>query len=440
MADYRKFHKTNKNGNPVSVHDFAIFQYLTEKENIFILGGIPYIYQDGVYKADLNGTKLKTMIRRLIHPDLVNANIIDRVYKLFINADELQTTAEQINAFPVHWINFRNAFYDPIRKMLIPHAPSYKAVNQIPHEYDPRKRPQGKQIDEWLHFIAPDNDSREMLLQFCGYCMTTDTRQQKFLTLIGEGGTGKSTMIRLLSDTIGADNISNVSLKDLTMRFSSFDLMGKLLNCCADIEGGTIEETGVIKQIIGEDPIRAEAKGKQAFKFQSYAKLIFSANSFPTVLNEKTSGFYRRLLILEMNRKPDATKPNYLETLETETNHFIYLCMEALGRMYEAGRLTDPERSRKAVQQIRNDSDSVEAWIQEDMFQDEKSELERGFLYDRYAQYCDIQERQKVTRKGFFKTLREKGYQEKRTSYSRYFIGLSADHDRIGAEMSENTT
>ena len=146
---------------------------------------------------------------------------------------------------------------------------------EIPHKYDPDAKYNGTKMEEYLNFICEEEDSREMLLQFVGYCLTKDVGQQKFLVLNGEGGTGKSTVIRLIEALTGSRNVSNISLTDLQQRFASFGLMGKLLNSCADLEIQALEDTSVIKKILGEDTLRAEQKGKDAISFKSYAKLIF---------------------------------------------------------------------------------------------------------------------------------------------------------------------
>ena len=86
--------------------------------------------------------------------------------------------------------------YDCKEKRLLPHSPKYKAINQIPHEYKPDAVYQGKRTEEFLSFICPEPDNREMALQFAGYTHTKDVGQQKFLVLLGEGGSGKSTFIK----------------------------------------------------------------------------------------------------------------------------------------------------------------------------------------------------------------------------------------------------
>ena len=111
-----RFHLFEK-GKLKGVFDNAIFEYLREKENIFVIGQVPYIYRSGVYVADMSGAILKTAIKSLIYPELIKSSVIDRVYKLFLQDADLQVKADEVNRYPPEWINFLNGFYDPLKNM-----------------------------------------------------------------------------------------------------------------------------------------------------------------------------------------------------------------------------------------------------------------------------------------------------------------------------------
>lgn len=418
-----QFHLINDKGRITGVFDFAIFEHIKKNHDLFVLGGVPYIYRDGVYRPDLNGAELKTMIRKLIYPEFVKSNTIKRVYDLFISASELQVTDEDLNNYPIEWINFKNAFYDPVAKRMIRHDPKYRAVNQIPHKFDPTVQPTGENIMSWFMDMF-DTEEIEMLLGFSGLCMTRDTRQQKFLILNGEGGTGKSTVIRLIEEVIGTENVSNISLSELTQRFSAFGLLGKLLNSCADLEIDALEDTSTLKKVLGEDSLRAEAKGKDAISFRSYAKLIFSTNELPIVKAERTNGFYRRLLILPMNKLPKRKDPDFFSKLTGEIDFFIWASVKALERLYQVGTITEPESSVEAVERLRCDSDTVEAFLKDECERVQEGREERSSLYTAYDTYCYKSDRQSLTRNNFYKALRLKGFSEYMSLGTRYFKGI----------------
>ena len=414
-----RFHLFEK-GKLKGVFDNAIFEYLREKENIFVIGQVPYIYRSGVYVADMSGAILKTAIKSLIYPELIKSSVIDRVYKLFLQDADLQVKADEVNRYPPEWINFLNGFYDPISGELIPHDPEYRAINQIPWEYHPGERVSGAEVEKWLRFITPNPEDRQMLLEYCGYCLTRDTRQQKFLILVGSGGSGKSTLIRLLETVLGEDNLSHVSLKELSQRFASYGLLGKLCNSCADLETGALEDTSVLKKLLGEDAIRAEAKGKDAISFKSYAKMLFSTNELPLVLSERSNGFFRRVMVLPMDNRPEKARADFLEVLQGEIGYFLHLCVSALVRMYAAGKIHESPASIEAVKSLRNDSDTAEAFLSERCEQNGER-TERGKIFSQYESWCYTSGRTSLSRTSFYRSLRAKGIKEISSGGQRYF-------------------
>lgn len=432
-----KFHLFGKDGRVTGVFDYAIFQHLTAEHNIFILGGIPYIYECGCYHQDENGAKLKTLIRACCYPAFIKSTTIKRVYDLFITAAELQVSYSDLNQYPAHWINFKNGFYDPVAHQLIPHDPAYKAINQIPHNYNPNGSDIGVAVEEWLSFIVPDDEDREMLLGFAGYCLTRDTRQQKFMILNGEGGTGKSTVIRMIEAMVGSENTSNISLSELTQRFASFGLLGKLLNSCADLEVQALEDTSTLKKTLGEDTLRGEAKGHDAFSFKSYAKLIFSTNELPVVKAERTNGFYRRLLILPMNRVPSVRKADLFEKLHAEIGYFIWLCTDALERVYMRGELVESANSIEAVKRLRMDSDTVAAFLNDEVYKVRGARVERSLLYQKYEVYCYNSDRQKLTRNNFYRSMRIKGFADFKSGDHRFFEGISLEKTALQVALPD---
>lgn len=423
--DLDQFHLINENSGKITgVFDLAIFEYLKTTKDLFVLGGVPYIYRDGVFRPDQSGAELKTMIRELIYPEFVKSPTIKRIYDLFISDASLQVTTEDLNQYPVEWINFRNGFYDPRSKRMIPHDPKYRATNLVPHIYDPEGQLKGTTVQEWLMFICDTPEDIEMLCQFSGLCLTRDCRQQKFLVIVGEGGTGKSTVIRMIERMVGTENISNISLNQLTQRFQAFGLMGKLLNSCADLEIDALSDTSILKKALGEDTFSAEAKGKDQISVRNYAKLLFSTNQLPIVKAEQTNGFYRRLLILTMDRVPEKKDPEFFDRLSAETDDFIRISVTALERLYQNGRITESAGSIEAVKRLRCDSDTVEAFLTERIEKIPDGRIKKADLYREYENFCQDMERQSLTKQNFYRSMKTKGFGEIKTNGTEFFRGL----------------
>ena len=415
-GDLDRFHMRDETGKLKGVFDYEIHKYLKETQPMFIMGEIPFLYKDGAYKQDKPGAQLKTMIRKLIYPQYVRSSTLNRIFELFLSDADLQKNYDDLNKYPPEWICFRNGLYDPVNRKMIPHDPKYMAINQVAYDFDPDAKPEGETIRKWLEFIIDKPDDLEMLLQFAGYCLTRDTRQQKFLILRGEGGSGKSTLIRLIEHMVGQENINNISLKQLNQRFAPYTLLGKLLNSCADLEVAALEDVSTLKKVLGEDSISGEAKKKDIFSFRSYAKLIFSANELPIVKSERTNGFYRRLLVLKIDKLPEKQDADFFKQLSGEIDYFIYLCVDALSRMYDSGRILESAGSKEEVLRLRCDSDTVEAFMQEKVVSDPDGYILRSKLFEGYSRYCQDTGRQELNKTNFFRAIRTRGISEKKTN------------------------
>lgn len=434
--DLSRFHHyklVNGKEVPTSVFDYEVFSYIKENYSIFVCG-FPYLYIEGVYVADRSGTKIKQIIRGLIFKQFIKSRTINQIYNLIVDAEELQKEFSSLNNYPKSYINFRDCMLDVQTMKKLPHNPAYLSINQVPFNYaDVESAPEGKEIIKFLTFAIPNDDDRRMVLEYGGYGMTPDTRQQRFLMVCGVGGTGKSVLIRLLESMAGMENVSNVSMQELNKRFSTSLLVGKTLNSCADLSMEALEDSSIMKKLIGEDWIMAEFKGKDGFMFKNYSKLLFSTNMLPVITTERTNGFYRRLLILKMDRQPDKPDVELADRLLLELPYLIKLSVQALHEMYERGIITISESSKQAVAQMRKDSDVVQAWIDDCCTVADYLKVERGEAYKSFEEYCKTEERQALTKNGFFKALRTKNFAEVRGKSERYFTGLSCEKVTVKA-------
>lgn len=99
----------------------------------------------------------------------------------------------------------------------------------------------------------------------------------------------------------GIENASAIPLQKISDRFTTAKLLYKTVNVCGDLENAPLKDTSVIKQLTGEDLVQGEYKGGEIFFFKNRAKFIFSCNELPQVLDDRSNGFYRRLLIIRFN-------------------------------------------------------------------------------------------------------------------------------------------
>lgn len=425
-SEMSRLHKISKEGNPYDIIDSYIADYVIENYNLMLLLGKPYIYENGVYKEDGDGIKTRDIIKRFIFPHLVTYTRITRVYQLIVCDARIQSDLEDINKYPNSWINFKNGMLDVKTGQMHKHSPKYKSVNQIPHDYIEGLNIEDSVFHEFLLSRIPDKENRRMLYEYMGYCLLPTVLFREFLILVGKGGAGKSVILTQLERIVGKDNVSSVSMQSLAgNRFSSAELLNKQCNICADLPDGAVSDTSTIKQLTGDDLIQAEYKGGKFFTFRNRAKLVFSCNALPTILNDRSDAFYSRLLIirfLEEGEYIQGLKEKLSEEKEIEIiiSHIVKGGKNAI----EGGKLYQSGGSLGEVLAYQRESDTVAAFLSECVEFGKECKEKRSNIYESYANFCKEEERQPLGKTAFFKALETKGYRKKRIHGYDYFEGF----------------
>lgn len=409
-----QFHIFNDKGVATGLLDDAIAEDVIKSQSMFNYQGMIYVYDSGVYLADPLKIAVKEMISDRMYQRFKKYQNILQVNNLILTKRSIIRTEAELNAYPVSGINFKNGILDVRTLKLYPHDPRYYSLNQIPYDWIDKEPDPDSVTVRYHNDLIPDDHDREMFFQYCGLCMTRDTSQQKFMIIHGNGGTGKSVLLRNLARAIGEPNICNIPLQDIcNNRFSSAYLFGKTVCMYGDLPSKDMEAIDILKTITGEDSVRAEIKGGAIFSFHPYCKLIYSANKIPKSRDDKTDAYYRRMLILNINQR--ATEIKDLEKkLEADIQSFIWLSVQALHRMYESGRITESENSLSSIAQLYADTDAVQAFLVDNGYiitgklQDRVNRVE---LYQEFCQYCEDEGRQQAicTRRNFYSTLCDKG-------------------------------
>lgn len=425
--DYTPFHFYNNKGEVTGINHFNIAEDIKAKHSLFV-SGFFYESEGGHYKPDVTGTKVKGYIKRRILQDKIKSQVINQIYNLLHDDFSIERDFKDANIYPVRWVPFEDCLFDPLTFEEIPYDDKYYCTNRLPHKWRICKNAaEGKEIEKFLHFAIPDEQDREMALGFDGLSCNRDTSFQKAILEVGQGGSGKSIKIRLLQAMLGADNYSNISLFDLGKRFMPGLLLGKLANICSDLPLVALkdEASEALKLIVGEDVIFHESKGQNGFFFTPFCKMTFSTNSLPQVLDERNNAIYRRLLILRMDNTPEHPDVNLFSKLENELPYYIKLCMEALHRIYERGRIFESENSKHEIDQMRRDSDTTEDFLDVHCVKVSGARIDRGELFTKYDQHCKDEGRQSLSKNAFNKAMRAKGYKQVKSCGRWFFEGIS---------------
>ena len=214
--------------------------------------------------------------------------------------------AQSLSLEPPGWLPFRNGALHLATMTLHAHTPERPFTWQLPHAYDPGAR--CLKTQDWLHEVTRGaHDQVQVLRAYAKAVLVRLVNLQRYLEMIGPGGTGKGTFTRLLTAMVGVENTFATELKHLeTNRFETSNLRGKVLMLVTDAErySGPVNQ---LKAITGQDFIRMEEKKKQQRTEIAPVMVVVAANE-PIQSADYTSGLVRRRLSMAFRHVPASPR------------------------------------------------------------------------------------------------------------------------------------
>lgn len=418
----------NSKGTPVKINHRAIVDYFVNQGDIFMLGGDCYRYQDGVYIE--SGSYIRSMIKDMIMLDgFISQGSIMSAYSLLADDYRIQKDSSELNS-NTNLINFLNGVWDINEQKLLPHDSKYLQTIQIPHEVGMYKPFTETRLYDFFKKTKLKNEDIKMILNYMAYCLTLKHGLKTFMILLGKSNTGKSVLIRFIENLVGSENTSALSMHELNMRFYPAQLYGKLLNACADNNSLPLQSIDSLKKITGGDLIMHEKKGKEPFFFVPFCKLIFSFNQMPLQLEEKSNAFYKRMRILSMENEL-FLNDEYVNDLCTNGVEEI---IPYLLTLLPVNEIKATALSNKLVEELRQDSDSIHAFIKKRCKVADDQHVSKNDLYQEYVDFCNEIGREAHKKHGFMRTIRAQGIKDGRNSKTReaVWMGIGLDPRKRG--------
>lgn len=356
----------------------ALATYLKDEYHIIKINGHLHIYDDGVYKRDTD------QIERLLLKYINNSTKSVRGEVL----RWLELICQERKVESERYILMNNGIYDIYEKKLLEHDPKRVFQNKINWNYNPNVY--SETVENLLKKVSCNDDSIKSLIEeMVGFCLYRRSEIGKFFILTGEGSNGKSTILETITRLLGEDNISSVSMKNLTKRFNAFQLQGKLANIGDDISGAYIEESEDLKKLTTGERLDVEEKGKNVYSIKSYAKLIFSANTIPNV-KDSSWGFRRRMMIIPFNATFKSTDsdfdPRIKDKLSTPEamEYFLLIALQGLDRVINNHAFTKSEAVTRELEEYNKGNNPVIQFCEEV----ELVNKSVGSTYRKYTVWC----------------------------------------------------
>lgn len=368
------------NGSSFLFDKFAIF--LKNNNYVVKVGGALHIYKDGIYISGNTAIEAE-MIKHIPTLNRAKRQEVASYLNLLVNRDSRPA--------PAKYIAFKNGVYDLEGDEMADFTPEKIITNKIGFNYNPEAY--HELMDKTLNKLACNDESIRMLLEeVVGYCFFRRNELRKAFILTGDKRNGKSTFLDVLNYLLGKDNISNLDLKELGVRFKTAELFGKLANVGDDIGDEFIPDSAIFKKLVSGNPVNVERKGNDPFDFSNYAKLLFSANNIPRI-KDKTGAVIDRLIIIPFDATFSPDDPDFDPYIKDKLlqddamEYLIALGIQGLRRVLENRRFTKSQKIEKSLQDYEERNNPILLFFKE-IDEDEIINEPTKTVYHKYNEFC----------------------------------------------------
>ena len=271
----------------------------------------------------------------------------------------------------------------------------------------------GGEPAEWLAFLREifpeDTDATiDFLRRWLGYCVTGETREQKFLIAQGEGRNGKGVILRTVEKLIGKGYAKSIPVENLLSADNDKHkaplarLRGARLILSNEPPEGKTWNDGLIKLMTGRDPVPVNHMHGETFDLVLDGKLVFQVNPMPR-LATTSAAMRARVLVLpfpirfwEANDKARPEGAALMDTgleerLLTEEGPKILGWILTGARDWYASGLRVPRHMLDAAKAYVDDQEPLLDFVTDVLIIDKAARTPYAEIYPVYRAWCEAQ-------------------------------------------------
>lgn len=370
---------------------YLMAEHLTKQFDMITIGKKyreTYVYQDGIYTAAEN-LIIFPEIQRILGDLTTNSaknETFHKIQDMTSHPDTIFQTAD------TRYIPLANGVYDLTTKALLPHDSIYRFKYKFPISYD--KAATCPKTDAFMSQILTD-EQRLTIEEWMGYFFYRNYQFKKALIMVGEGDTGKTTLLEVISHLLGKENLSSVSLHKMTAdKFAAAHLYEKHGNIVDELSAKDITDTGNFKIATGGGSISGEYKFGNQFSFLNFSKFTFACNKIPDVQDFDDEAYFNRWMVIRFEKTIEKKIPNFIATLTTEEERsgLFNIAMAALERLLTAGKFSYSSSATDTKLEMMRNGSSIARFVQDRLQKDMGATVTNEEMYQSYISFCEANE------------------------------------------------
>jgi P4 family phage/plasmid primase-like protien len=235
---------------------------------------------------------------------------------------------------------------------LIPHDDRWFSTVCLPYDFVP-----DAECPKWLEHLTrvlgEDKQLCRVLQEWFGLMLVADTSYQVFFIATGDGGNGKSATTNAMEAMLGAQNVSSVSMSQLSGPYALHTMIGKLANISNETADSNKVAEDRLRTIATGDPMTVERKHLPALEaVKLTARMTYLANRLPT-FTDRTGAIWRRLILMPFRatiskeeRVPGRDQRGFWAKSGELPGIFLW-AVEGLRRLRAQGHFTESDACAK---------------------------------------------------------------------------------------------
>lgn len=342
-------------------------------------------------------------------------------------------------------LNAQNGVINLTTGELKRHDPAHRMMQIVSCDYDPDAR---SEVWESMldRVMCDDFEMVNYLRRIIGYTITGRANEECLWLHYGpKGRNGKGTFVSALQDLLGEYQQSADFSTFIRKRFVSSgpnediaELAGKRAVFASESNRGHHLDEALVKNLTGQDIVRARFLNEGGFQFRPKFKLHFSTNYLPQI-GGQDGGIWGRVLVVQWNAYfggDDRTDPDIKAKLRTPEAQRAILAWAVYGCLaYQRDGLQHPEKVQRWTQEYKEESDTLGEWLEERTQAVDTAWSEGKALYNSYVNWCESVHERPIGRKSFAQAMVERGFPRERNSTrtKRGHAGLQIVPVTVGA-------
>lgn len=390
-------------GNNAGNYQLGIYQDCGENEGIYVTTEDLFIKVIKKYNFNISVSGIRQVMELLRYTAPV---VAVRKYR---------------NLIPVN-----NGIFDYDTKKLLPFSPDYvfvskckvnfnaAATNVVIHNDDDGT---DWDVDSWIHELTDDPQVEQLIWQIIGAVIRPNVRWDKVIMPYStKGNNGKGTLCRLLRNLCGEGNYTSIAINDMSKNFR----LSPLLHVSAVIVDennvtGYLDDASTFKALITGDQVQIEEKYKAPVDFRFSGLMVQCVNFLPRV-NDKTSSFYRRILMVPFEKCFTGAERKYIKDDYLNRQEVLeYVLCKVLEKIPSYYDFDVPDACTRLLDDYKTFNDPVRQFAEEMLPELKWQLVPNKFLYDLF--------------KAWYEENIPSGRVQGKNSFLQEFKDVIAEHD-----------